>query len=152
MFEKYATESLKLLVFIAIALNFTHPKQSKVAGMSVGMVLLCAIMLPFVDIIDKTDWKISNFTKPEIGETENFEVMEKVFEDAVATYISEFYGIDRSDVKVMADGFDIELMRAERIYVTLSGKALTLDYRSLETKIESEFTDEGRCEVEFDIR
>jgi hypothetical protein len=38
-------------------------------------------------------------------------------------------------------------MRAERIYITLSGKAALADYKRIEKEVGKEFTKSGECEV-----
>ena len=60
------------------------------------------------------------------------DAIELAFEDGVAAYISDRYGVERECIKVMADGFSLEKLQAERIYVTLSGKAALLDYKRIE--------------------
>ena len=45
----------------------------------------------------------------------------------------------------------MERLRAERIYVTLSGRAVFLDYKKIEDEVRSEFTNGGECEVSLKI-
>ena len=66
-------------------------------------------------------------------------------------YISEKYATDKDLVSVRADGFDIGSVRAQRIYVILSGRAAMLDYKKIEEDVCRQFTSGGECEVSIKI-
>lgn len=151
MLEEYGISVLKLAVFFAIALNFAHPRQNKTIKLSVGIVMICAIMLPFIDIINEKTLKIGDFDLVDREEAQGEGLIKGFFEDAVKEYISQTCGIDKSDVSVSVGGFDIATMKAKSLRVTLSGKCMTVDYRRLEVELAKEFTEEGRCEVEIGI-
>ena len=61
--------------------------------------------------------------------------IELAFENGIAEYIAEEYAVDTSAVLVNVDGFDMASLRAERIYVTLSGEAILLDYKKIEKEL-----------------
>ena len=73
--------------------------------------------------------------------------IELAFEDGIAEYIADEYGVSRDNVAVFVDGFDMGSLTAERIYVTLSGRAALIDCKSVEKRLCDEFTRGGECEV-----
>ena len=115
--------------------------------------MICAILLPLVNIIRDYDTKnviddiLSDF-KYDIVTDNSIEI---AFEDGISEYVAQTYGVDTECVKVMVDGFDMEHMKAQRIYVTLSGEAMRLDYKRIERELCSEFTSGGECEVSIKI-
>ena len=153
MLNSYFGGLLILSVFISVMLSAVHPKFKRVTNISTGIVLICAIMLPLVDIISSFDVNeafdgiVDEFCID--GMTDN--AIEKAFEDGIAEYIAKEWKVDRSSVTVRVDGFDMEKMLAERIYVTLSGKAITLDYKELGEVLEERLTSGGECEVSINI-
>lgn len=151
MLNKYALNALKFLVFIGIALNVIHPKQIRITRLTLGVIVLSAVMLPFVDIMDKN--KVFDAFTPTVSDEESMgdDMIERLYEDAIKEYVAQLCKIDNADVKVTVDGLDVSSMKAKRIYVSLSGKGITVDYRNLETRLANEFTNGGDCKVELDI-
>ena len=152
MLKEYALLVLKLSAFVGIAINLAHPKQIKMMRFALGIILISAIMLPLVDIIGENPVDFITFTKLDDLEVEaNDEAVESAFEEGIGKYICTKYSLLPSEVKVNADGFDFSVMRADRIYVTLFGKGVYIDYRRLEDEIAEEFTRGGTCEIELNI-
>ena len=148
MLKVYFTDVMYLSIFIALAVGISHPRLRKSTSFGAGVLFICIILLPLVDIIRDIDVKINTedyLENIDTGFTDD--ALETAFEEGIREYISSGYHVDKELVTVMADGFDLEYMRAERIYVTLCGKAATLDYKRIESVIEKEFTNEGKCEV-----
>lgn len=152
LLKEYATIALKLALFVGVALNLSHPRQERVMRISLGIILLSAIMLPFVDIINHNQLNFTLSTSPGSIDTEmSDDMIEQAFEDGIQKYICASYDLDDSEVRVMADGFDFSSMTAERLYVTLSGRGVYIDYRSLADRLAQEFTRGGECRVELNI-
>ena len=152
MVKEYTVLVLKLSAFIGIAINLAHPKQSKIMRLALGIVLISAIMLPLIDIITVNNSNVIIFPTPDEVDVEmNDEMIEIAFEEGIGKYISSKYFLSEDEVKVNADGFDFSVMKATRIYVTLCGKGVCIDYRKLEDEIAKEFTRGGICEVELNI-
>ena len=151
MLENYVIEIVKLLIFFGVSFNFVHPRQAKAAKLSVGIAVLCAVMLPLVGVIADNGLKIPEIVFTEYKEIENENYVKIAFEEALQESVSTICDIDKNDVKVFVEKVDMESMKAEKIHIVLSGKGLYSDYRSLAEKIEKEFTNGGKCEVEFDI-
>ena len=148
MLKLYFTDVVYLSAFIALAVGASHPGMKKSTEFSAGLLFICIILLPLVDIIKDIDVRIN--TEDYLGNIEaevTDDALELAFEEGIREYISGEYRVDRELITVMADGFDLECMRAEKIYVTLSGKAALVDYKRIEKEVEKEFTKSGECEV-----
>lgn len=153
LLKEYFVGIITLSVIISVMLAVSHNKLKGVITFGAGILIISAIMLPLVDIIKGFD-----VNKAFDGVLDGFDyegksddAIELAFEDGVAAYISDRYGVERECIRVMADGFSLEKLQAERIYVTLSGKAALLDYKRIEKDIADEFTSGGECEVSLNI-
>lgn len=152
MLDEYFSNLLTLCVFVSVALGVSHHRMKKTASFGAGVLVICAIMLPLVDIL--SDFKPNDELNDLFGNinydaTDN--AIELSFEEGIAKYIALKYEVDRECVLVNADGFDLETLRAERIYITLFDKAVWIDYKSLEGDIEKQFTQSGECEVSINL-
>lgn len=152
MLREYFSEIIILMTFAAILLGIAHPKLKGATSYSIGVLMICVILLPLVDIIRYFDTKsMFDSINMDLEYDITDDMIEASFEEGISEYIAQKYGVDKSCVSVMADGFDMERLRAERIYVTLSGKAVFLDYKKIEDEVRSEFTNGGECEVSLKI-
>ena len=148
MLKAYFANAIYLSAFIALTVGVSHPRMKKSTEFGAGVLLICIILLPLVDIIKDIDVKIDVRDYLENIETEAADdVLELAFEEGIREYISDEYRLDWELIIVMVDGFDLECMRAERIYITLSGKATLADYKGIEKEVGKEFTKSGECEV-----
>ncbi len=143
---------LGALTFISLLLGVVHPSVKKATSFAAGILVICTVMLPLVDFIRGFDFDFtadSLFGELDYSATDS--AVELAFEDGIARYVAEKYGVDKECISVRADGFDIGSLRAERIYVTLSGSGVLLDYSEIEKEISYQFTYGGECEVFYDI-
>ena len=153
MVKEYFEGVMVLLTFVSLAMGVSHPKLKNATTFSVGVLITCAIMLPLVSIIEDIDKKysiddlLSNIEYSDVAD----DTIELAFEEGIAIYIADKYSVNSEDVLVMADGFDIGVMKADRIYITLTSKAALLDYKKIEEEIAKEFTKGGECEVSLKI-
>ena len=153
MLKEYFEGVMILASFVALVVGVSHPRLKSATNFSAGVLIMCAILLPLVGIIKDIDKKYSIddlFSVIEYEDTTDGAI-ELAFEEGIALYIVDKYDVKSEDVLVMADGFDIENMRAERIYITLSSRAALLDYKKIEEEIAKEFTYGGECEVSLEI-
>ena len=152
MLREYFICVMLLVTLISVTLGAAHPRQRYATVFAAGVILICAIMLPIVDIIKGYD---RNFNIDEyLSLTDGYQstdMVETAFEEGIKLYIAEVWRVDAGDIAVMVDGFDLSSLRAERIYVTLGGKAALLDYKSIEDELIREFTQDGECEVSVRI-
>ncbi len=153
MLSTYIASVIKLAVLASVLVTISHKRTRNTARFAVGIILISAIMLPFVDIMQglnadlQSEFDFSYIDEPGIGD----EIIESKFEKGIAEYIAQRYGIDAEEITVGADGFDMSVMRAERIYISIGKNGIFIDYRQLEDIIEEEFTNGGRCEVELNV-
>ena len=152
MLKTYCTDVLGVATFLAIGSAVAHQRFKTVTGFGVGIVMICVIFLPLVDIF--ADFDIYKEMESLIGDVEydvTDSAVEMAFEEGIREYVASEYSVCAECVGVTADGFDLEIMRAERIYVTLSGKGIYLDYKRIETDVSEKFTKGGECEVSLKL-
>ena len=153
MLREYFIGVFSLGIFIAVALGVSHLKLKGSVTFGAGILLISAILLPLVDIIkdNSIDNMLNNMMHEIEYEGKTDDVIELAFEEGVAEYIAEKYSVSGECVSVNADGFSLEKLKAQRIYVNLSIKAATVDYKRIEREIAEEFTLGGECEVSICI-
>ncbi len=152
MLKEYVMSSVSITLFSSIMLSLSHKKNNKTAACCVGIIIISAIMLPFVDVIGGID--ISGdfeFGTDSSIDMSGEEVLKASFEEGISRYVAEHYSTPIESVKVNIDGFDAEYMQADSIYITLDGKGMLLDYRRIEDDVAEQFTNGGRCEVELNV-
>ena len=152
MLREYFINTVGVALAISLALSITHPRLKKATAFSFGVLTICAVLLPLVDLlagfdIDKTLNGIFDGFNYEASDS----AIELAFEDAIREKIADDYGVSKECILVRADGFDIGSLTAERIFVTLSGEAVFLDYKRIEKEVSSDFTRGGECEVSVNI-
>ena len=148
MLKEYFIGVITLTLFVATAFGVSHPRLRNAVSFGGGILLVCGILLPIVDILQDFDVDKSLddiFDGIDFDATDS--AIELAFENGVAEHIANSYGIPCECVSVRADGFDIASLTAERIYVTLSGKGALLDYKRIEKEVGAEFAPRGYCEV-----
>lgn len=152
MLKEYFSELLYVCTFFTVALTLSHKRTKGAVKLAVGVLMMCVILLPLVDII--RGFSLDDYLSKLYDEMEyegNDESVELAFEMGIAAYIAEEYGVSSECVIVGVDGFDMEYLTAERIYVTLSKEAIYLDYKRIESDVGEKFTKGGECEVSLRI-
>ena len=153
LLDGYFSITLATSILVSVAVSLAHPRLRGISSFAAGVLLISVILLPLVDIIkgfdiDKALGDIK-FTIELDGASDD--AIELAFEKGIAQYVAEEYGVSEDDVQVFVDGFDMSELVARRIYVTLSGRAALLDFRSIERLLADEFTRGGECEVTVKI-
>ncbi len=152
MLEEYFVSLISFSVLASLLLAVSHRMLRGATAFGFGIVVLCVVMLPLVDIIRDFDMDdLFNEVLGDIDYDATDSAIELAFEDGVAEYVSREYGAKRECVSVNADGFDVSSLTARRIYVTLSGSATLLDYKRIEKEIGETFAPGGECEVSLSI-
>ena len=145
--------SVFAICLVASLLGFlSHGRFRSIEKITIGVIMLYVILSPLPSAIRSFDPNdFFSFELPGDVEYEGdaYAVAEEAFGRGVALAVAEEFSLDVSDIRVKTDGFDFEKMYAERIKVTLSGKAAGADHRAIESFLnKQEF---GRCEVEIEI-
>ena len=142
--KEYLFLIIVLAAVLDLLLHFSNEKFKDISQGALGLILILAILLPLPGIYKKISGEIQ-FSSPEISEGDD--ICLSAFEEGIAQYLSDRWGLKREDVEVEAVGFLREEMRAEKILISLHGKAALSDYK----RIEKELSELGLGEVEVKI-
>ena len=142
--KEYLLLIIVLAAVLDLLLHFSNEKFKDISQVALGLILILAILLPLPGIYKKISGELQ-FSSPEISEGDD--ICLSAFEEGLAQYLSDRWGLKREDVEVEAVGFLREEMRAEKILISLHGKAALSDYK----RIEKELSELGLGEVEVKI-
>ncbi len=142
--KEYLLLIIVLAAVLDLLLHFSNEKFKDISQGALGLILILAILLPLPGIYKKISGELQ-FSSPEISEGDD--ICLSAFEEGIAQYLSDRWGLKREDVEVEAVGFLREEMRAEKILISLHGKAALSDYK----RIEKELSELGLGEVEVKI-
>ena len=117
-----------------------------------SLILVYMIISPIVGIVkevaDIVDLGDSLQELPEsIENTEIAQNAEAAFCAGIKKHVCQNFSISEEDVAVKSFGFDFEKMKAEKIKILLSGKAIFADNRAIASEITGSGL--GECEVEL---
>lgn len=125
-------------------------KCSKAAISLLVMFIVITPLLSLVGSIGNIDFdELKENIITEDGEGEYIKTAEEAFELGIKRLLLDKYGLSGDEVSVFLIGFDFEKMRAEKIKITLSGRAALADYRSIEEYVEK--NNLGECEVNISL-
>lgn len=152
-------EYLVMLIVISAISGFasyaSYPSaMERCSKFAISIIVLHVALMPLLSITDEImDFDFDSF-KSEISLPENesgeyLEYAEDAFKLGIKKLLYEKYGLDESEVHVVCFGFDFEKMTAEKIKITLSGKAALADYRAIEEYMEKNKL--GDCEVNISL-
>ena len=102
---------------------------------AVSIVLLVAVASPIAAFVGElSDKGLPSFAIPDGEEMtpEYEEVALDAFCEGIGELLAERYSLDKSCFAVKAENFDFTKMRAEKIYVTLYGRAVLCDPDAIE--------------------
>jgi hypothetical protein len=152
LLREYFIGIIGLCVFFSLVVGASHPRAALSVRFGAGILAICAFLLPLVDIIANLDIdKTLDGIFDDVDYNATDSAIELAFEDGIAQYLAHEHGVERECISVRVDGFDISSLCAERIYVTLSGRAALLDYKSIEAELVERFTHSGECEVSIGL-
>ena len=134
---------------IALMLTYGGGTSEKIA---VGLITLSVIITPLADCL--SDFNIEewlNSIKAEVGDvgTEYGEVLEEAFAEGIVRAVADKFSLDKENIRVSLTGFDAERLWAQRIRITLSGRAALADYKAVENYVNT--LEMGKCDVEIEI-
>lgn len=146
--HKTMKEYLYLIIILAAVLDllshFSAERFKDISTAALGLILTLAILLPLPGLYKKISGEIK-FSTPEISQGED--ICLAAFEEGIVQYVSDRWELEREDLEVETIGFSREEMRAEKIIISLHGKAALSDYK----RIEKELSELGLGEVEVKI-
>ena len=108
MLREYFIGAVYLAVFVALLLGISHPSLKSIAALGAGVLIICAILLPLVDIFatfnadDVLDGMLNDMNYDATDSA-----IELAFESGISEYLMDLYELDDGCVSVRVDGFDI---------------------------------------------
>lgn len=150
--KEYLLSVFAICTVVGLVSFLSHGKLRSAERIVLGIITLYVILSPLPSAIKNFDVDdFFSFDTDGVGEQggDISEVAEEAFARGVALAVAEEFSLEASDIRVRVEGFDFEKMSAERIRVTLSGRASTADYRAVEEYLNKQQF--GRCEVEIEI-
>lgn len=117
-----------------------------------AVLLFYTVLLPLAPLVEELDPDeiFENIRlEGDFGDEEYEKVAEEAFCDGIRSLICEEYGVLEDEVRVAILGFDFKNMTAERIRITLLGRASLKDYKAIERYVES--FGEWECDAEIEI-
>ena len=140
---------LSLITAIAVEGVPDSLESSVRSAVGVGLIVFAAIPLGNMvsDIITK---KAPDLTVPETDSNAFHDASKEAYTEGVAALLSSLYSCPAEDFTVSVDGFDEEDLSVQIMHVTLSGKAVYLDYRELSEYIVSNLK-VVKCDVQIEF-
>ena len=126
--EKYILSITVLAVALDLLEFIAADRYKALTKAAVGVILVMAIITPLPALIEKMQ---EDLDFSEVGDTEGEDIRLSAFEEGIAQYVSLEFGLAREDVSVEAEGFDPDNMKAEKILITLTGSAITANYKKI---------------------
>ena len=126
--EKYILSITVLAVALDLLEFIAADRYKALTKAAVGVILVMAIITPLPALIEKMQ---EDLDFSEVGDREGEDIRLSAFEEGIAQYVSQEFGLAREDVSVEAEGFDSDNMKAEKILITLTGSAITANYKKI---------------------
>ena len=130
-------------------------KTERISRAAMAMVLLYTVTYPIISVtggiadIISSDFLESIRVEYDQGDTLFYENTAAAFCEGVERLVCEECDLDGDDVSVTVLSLDVEGMRAEKITVVLSGRAVSADARLISGLVEDAGL--GVCEVVIDF-
>ena len=145
--------SVSSLVGVSAFLSYGE-REDKILKIASSLILAYVTVLPVVTLIRDFDYDASvdlgDGSFMYIEDTLIGEEAENAFCKGIEKYISERFSLSSEEITVRVFGFEYTSMKAEKIKVILSGKAVFADNRAIAEEIEKNGL--GECEVELSVK
>ena len=148
----YLISVLLICALVSLASHFLcETAAARYGRLALAVVLLWAVISPLSDLISG----LSEFPSlPDFPAEEGVDPLyearaREAFCEGVCAAVCEKFSLSASDVSVRAEGFDVQAMRAEKIFVLLKSKGIFSDSFAIAAFVEAEGL--GECEVEIEI-
>lgn len=149
-FFNYALGAVGICALVALA-GFVSYRGSTdgAAKAALAVIMLFSLVMPLSSMKFDFSIDISGEELLPEGGGEHERVGREAFESGICRLISERYSLSEENISVRAEGYDFSTMRAERIFVLLSGRAAAADARAIKNYITEQGL--GECEVDIEI-
>lgn len=149
--SEYAVGVFLISAIVGMLSHLSYGGKSDISKLALSVLMLYVVVAPLADMVKNTDFK-SLF---EVGYneeiiTDGYEVVaEDAFIKGIESAVAEKFSLSKDNIRVRVVDFDFENMRAEKIRVTLSGRAALADYKAIEKYLDGLNIGECRCEIEI---
>ena len=99
---------------------------------AVSLILIMAIITPLPSLIGKIQGDL-DFSMGDAIEGEDIRLAS--FEEGIRGYVASEFNLLREEVEVEAINFNSNVMKAEKILITLTGRAVLANYKSIEKAV-----------------
>ena len=148
--KEYLISVVLITALVALASHFLPDAAVGYGRLALGIVLLYAVLSPLAALL-------SSFPAlpdlPELPQQENAPLYEQYAQEGfcrgIASAVGEKFSVAEARISVRAEGFDVQSMRAEKIWILLRGEAVFADGPAIKAFVEGEGL--GECEVEIEI-
>lgn len=150
---EYIAGVVAVSILASLASFFSYGGASERAvRAAIAMILIYTVCVPAIRLFadaSPDDISLDISADCELSDGEYTRVAEAAFCDGISSYISEKFHLNKEEIAVAAYGFEFEKMRAERISVTLRGRAALSDCTRIADAVSK--TGIGECEVNIKI-
>lgn len=149
-FFSYALGALGICALTALAgfISYRGNADGAAKG-ALAVILLFSLVSAFSSIDFDFSFDISGEQFLPEGGGEYERVGREALEAGIRRLIADRYSLPEENISVRAEGYDFSAMRAERIFVLLSGRAVYADARAIKNYISEQGL--GECEVDIEI-
>ena len=149
--KAYLVSVLLIAALSALASHFfADTEASRYARLAVSTVLLWAVLSPLVSLPEELP-ALPPLPAPDAGEEPPLyeQYAEEGYCTGVAAAVCEKFGLAADALSVRCEGFELQTMRAERVFILLKGSGIFADSYAIAAFVEAEGL--GECEVEIEI-
>ena len=147
--SEYAVAVFSIL-FISGVLSLLSYGSGRAEKTAVGIITAFVILSPVISLVSELDISgvIDMVTNGAYeSDADPSVVAEEAFAEGIKSAVAEKFLLNKEDISLKINGFDMENMRCSEIVIFLSGSAMLGDYRGIRTYINS--LGMGECRVEI---
>lgn len=144
--------SLMITALLVSVFSFVSYKDGERASrFAFGVIMTAAVLIPLIRIIPSVDFHgvIEEIKAEASGNPIYSERCEEAIENGIKKAVCEEFSFSEGSVAASLSGFDFENMRAEKINITLRGKAVFADLEKIEKYVAG--LGLGDCEVSVEL-
>ena len=146
MMGEYLLSLISLAIVFDVLEYLSAEKYKGITRAALGLLLTVAVIAPIPGLI--ADIK-GDLVFSDVGDLQGDDIRLAAFSEGIASYIASEFDLSADDVSIEVIEFDPTEMRAEKILITLSGRAAIANYKQIESAVDK--LDLGDAEVKIEI-
>lgn len=126
--------------------------SADLSRLAIAIITIYVIAAPLVSAIKEVDFDGVFEEIESVGgeiDAEYQPYAKSAFEKGICHAVAKEFSLNEDEIEALVSGFDFQKMRADKIKVILSGRAVACDYRLVEEYLNN--LDIGECRVEIKI-